>query len=125
MVEHDDEGSPEEQPQDCIQYRIEWKVTLNSRVVAKDTEQDLVQLPSFSWPRIQEEADKILRGKITRDRRVRPDDTTVVASVNDRSQRDLTKRFEGTDIDWTEIEKQLLMWAGLCRLGKTLRLQIS
>jgi hypothetical protein len=99
MVEHDDEGAPEEQPQECIQYRIEWKVTLNRRVVAKDTEQDLVQLPSFSWPRIQGEADRILRGKISRDRRVRPDDTTVVASVNDRSQRDLTKRFEGTDID--------------------------
>lgn len=125
MVEHDDEGSPEEQPQECIQYRIEWKVTLNRRVVAKDTLQDLVQLPSFCWPRIQGEADKILRGKTARDRRVRPDDTTVVASVNDRSQRYLTKRFEGTDIDWTEVERQLLMWAGLCRLGKTVQLQIS
>ncbi|CAG8010665.1 unnamed protein product [Penicillium nalgiovense] len=62
MVEHDDEGSPEEQPQERIQYRIEWKVTLNRRVVAKDTVQDLVQLPSFCWPRIQGEADKILRG---------------------------------------------------------------
>ncbi|KAJ5730154.1 uncharacterized protein N7483_004662 [Penicillium malachiteum] len=50
---------------------------------------------------------------------------TVVAFVNDRSQRDLTKRFDSTDMDWTAIEKQLLMWTTLYHLGKELRLKIS
>jgi hypothetical protein len=36
---------------------------------------------------------------------VRSDDTVA---VNERSQRDLTKHFEGTDIDWAPIEMQLL-----------------
>lgn len=125
VVEQDDEGTPSEQLPDSCQYLIEWKVTLNHRIVAKDTEQDLIQLPSVCWPQIQGKADKILRRKVARNRRVRPDDTTIVASVNDRSQRDLTKRFESTDINWTAIEKQLLMWANLSRLGKELRLQIS
>ena len=82
-------------------------------------------MPSFHWPQIQARADRILKGKITRDRRVRPDDMTVVASVNDRSQRDLTKRFDSTDMDWTAIEKQLHMWTTLYHLGKELRLKIS
>lgn len=46
-------------------------------------------------------------------------------SVNDRSQRDLIKSFEKTNVDWTVIERQLLVWGNLLRVGKELRLRIS
>lgn len=123
----DDDGTSGAQRSDRIEYTylVEWRVTLNHRVIVKDTEQDLSEPPSILWPRIEQEAIKILRSKIAHDRRVRPDDTNVVVSVNDRSQRDLIKRFESTDINWTAIEKQLRMWAELARLGKQLRLKIS
>lgn len=45
--------------------------------------------------------------------------------MNERSQHDLTKRFEGTDVDWTPIETQLLRWENLFCQGKKLRLVIS
>lgn len=115
----------DEQPPSCIHYSIEWKVTLNNRIVAKDTEQDLVLGPRAYWglflnPKLIE-----LIGKKFPRKRVKSDDTTIVVSVNQRSQRDLTRRFDQTDIDWSAIEKQLLDWGELFASGKKLRLNIS
>ena len=116
----------DEQPPSYIHYSIEWKVALNNRVVIKDTEQDLVLSPRYHWqlflkPRLE----KLLHKKFSSTRRVRSDDTNVVVSINDCSQRDLTRRFDGTDVDWPAIEKQLLLWGDLFRAGKKLRLSIS
>lgn len=119
-----DNGRTDDEQPSCLPYLIEWKVTLNKRVLAKDTEQDLVLEPSSYWQMIKQNAESVLCGKIARNRRVRSDDTTVVVSINERSKRDLTKRFERTDIDWTAINRQLLMWEKL-RQDKNLRIAIS
>ena len=48
-----------------------------------------------------------------------------MVSVNDHQHHDLTKHFKDTDVNWTAIEKQLLMWENLFLEGKKLRLSIS
>lgn len=95
----DDEGKSG----DCIiyTYLVERRVTLNHRVIKKDTERDLSEPLSVLWPIIEQEAAKILRSKVAHDCRVRLDGTNVVVSVNDRLQRDLIERFESTWINWT------------------------
>lgn len=91
--------------------------------MVKDTKQDLAHPPRSYWEQIIEEAGNTLRRKIARGRRVRLDDTDFVLSVN--SQRNIDKHYGSTNVDWNEVEKQLLEWAYLFRRGKRIRLQIS
>ena len=99
---------------------------LNKKVISRDTEEDVALTPSAYWPvNLRPKLEKLLEGKTSRAGRVRSDDTSIVVSVNDRSQRDLTKRFENLNIDWTAVEKQLLRWGELFCRGKKLRLSIT
>lgn len=115
-----------ENPPTYIHYRIEWRVTVNNREVSTDTEEDVVLAPSGFWQlSLEKKLERTLRRKAARHRWLRPDDTVIVASTSDRTKRKLTKRFEDTDINWTAIEKQLLMWTAVFSRGKDLTLKIS
>ena len=79
---------------------------MNNKIVAKDTEQDLVLAPAPYWQLyLQPKLTRLLRKKVSHNRTVRCDDTN--ATVSERSERDLTKRFDETEIEWTIIERQL------------------
>jgi hypothetical protein len=94
--------------------------------VSKDTEEDVVLAPSAFWQlSLEKKLEKDLRRKTARHRQLRPDDTVIVASTTDRTKRNLTKRFDDTDISWTPVEKQLPMWSDLLLHGKELTLKIS
>jgi hypothetical protein len=124
--EWDEENTYDEEPPSCIHYSIEWKVTVNNKPISKDTEQNLVLAPSFYWPLIlQPKLEKLLCKKVPSNKRVMPDDTSVVVSVTGRSERDLIKRFDEIEIDWPVIEKQLIAWGELVRAGKRLRVDLS
>lgn len=99
---------------------------MNNRMVSKDTEQDVVLAPATYWRLfLQSKLEKLLGKKLAKNRPVKSEDTTVVVSVTERSQRDLTKRFDDTDIDWTIVERQLVVWGELFRAGKKLRLNLA
>lgn len=126
LADWSEDRTYDERPPTCIHYSIEWKLTANGRVVAKDTEQNLVLAPSAYWEVVlRSKLDKLLRKKLPSNKAFRADDTNIVLSVTDRSERDLVKRFDELDIDWRVIEKQLEAWGHLFRAGKRLRMDIS
>jgi hypothetical protein len=49
----------------------------------------------------------------------------IVVSVTERLERDLTKRFDETEIDGSIVKKQLLAWGELFPAGKKLRVDMS
>ena len=124
--EWNEHNSYEEEVPTCIHYSIEWKVVVNNKELSKDTEQDLVVAPIAYWRMVlQPKFERLLRKKLPQNRHVRGDDTNVIVSVNYRSERDLIKRFEDIDVDWSIVEKQLIAWGDLFRSGKKLRVDLT
>jgi hypothetical protein len=101
-------------------------VTVNGKIISKDTEPDLVLAPACYWELfLQSRFDKLLRKKLPQNRSVRSDETNVVVSVTERSERDLTKRSDETEIEWTRVVRQLIVWGQYFQKGKKLRVDLS
>jgi hypothetical protein len=100
LDEWDERNSYDEDELSCLHYSIEWKVLVNNKKISNDTEQDLVLAPMAYWHEIlKPKLNRLLRRKVAQNRTIRCDDTSVVASVTDRSQRDLIKRFNDININ--------------------------
>jgi hypothetical protein len=115
--------SYDELPPSCIHYIMEWKLTLNRRLVAKQTEDDLVVAPSDFWN--EELSSKISDVVKSTGKSCEANATTIAISVNERSEHDTIKRFEKLEIDWLIVERQLQVWSYLFRIGTKLRINVS
>jgi hypothetical protein len=76
---------------------MEWKLTMNRRVAAKQTENDLVIASSDFWN--EELSSKLVDIVKSMGKSCEADATTIAISVNDRSEYDVTKRFKKLEID--------------------------
>jgi hypothetical protein len=81
-----------------ISYTIEWKMTVNNRAkTPKHTEQNIVLALAAYWQHFLQPK---LEGSVRRQNRsLKSDFTSVVVSVTQRKEPDLTKVFDKTNID--------------------------
>jgi hypothetical protein len=92
---------------------------VNNKVVSKGAEQIVVLAPVSYWQLfLQPKLETSLRIHLPHNKCVRSDDTNVVVSVTERSERDLAKRYDDAEIDWSVVEKKLVTWGELFRAGK-------
>jgi hypothetical protein len=74
----------EQPPPSSMHYIMKWKLTLNKRVVAKQTEDDLVLAPSDFWNK--ELASKIADIVKSLGKPCKANVIMIVISINDRSE---------------------------------------
>jgi hypothetical protein len=73
----------------------EWKLAMNSKAIARYTKPNLVLAPNAFWTTIlRPKLNKLSARKLPQNKFFRADNTTVVVSVTDRTDRDLIKRFD-------------------------------
>ncbi|KAK1633203.1 hypothetical protein BDP81DRAFT_495291 [Colletotrichum phormii] len=95
-------------------------------MVTKDSEQNVQVPPDVFWRTcLRAKLRDVLDRKLPSTKTFEAVDTNVVVSVTDRSQRDLVKRFDELDIDWSMLEAQLQTWSHLTSIGKSLRIDLS
>ncbi|PSN59124.1 hypothetical protein BS50DRAFT_580208 [Corynespora cassiicola Philippines] len=70
----------DEDPPSCLRCSIEWKVTLNGKLIPKDTEQDVALASRVYWK-------SFLRAKLQSPGRIFSDDTSIVASATELGTR--------------------------------------
>ncbi|KAI1012467.1 hypothetical protein LB504_013142 [Fusarium proliferatum] len=112
----------------CIHYDIEWKLQLKKGRLSKlveITEENLTLAPGAYWDKyLSVDLAATVKDKLP-EPRYESDETTVIVSVEKRSERNMRKRFDGLVVDWKTIEDKLRGWALLFREGNKLRIYIS
>ncbi|KAL7940271.1 hypothetical protein V8C42DRAFT_356363 [Trichoderma barbatum] len=93
--------------------------------VAKQTEQDLVLAPGDFWNEIlMSRLDALVR-KTQVNKPCAADVTTIVMSVTEHSERNVTKRFDEIKVDWLVVERQLQAWSYLTQNGRKLIIKVT
>lgn len=62
---------------------------------------------------------------LAKNKTVKCEDTKIVVTNTKRGDPGVTKGFDDIDIDWSVIERQLVLWGDLFRAGKKLRVNIT
>ncbi|KAK7937476.1 uncharacterized protein PG986_014344 [Apiospora aurea] len=106
-----------------IRYDVEWKITLNRRSKAEGTEQDVRLAPREFWESsLRRKLEKVAEKKFPANRSFQVEDTKMIVSVT--GKRKLKKRYDGLNIDWAVLAKQLRSWSHLLARRKQLCINI-
>jgi hypothetical protein len=99
LADWSEDRAYDEQPPTCIHYSIEWKLTFNSKGIARDTEPNLVLAPNAFWSTVlQPKLEKLLRKKLPSNKSCRADNTTVSVAGDRRDK----KRIQAQASHWVQ-----------------------
>ncbi|KAK5289759.1 hypothetical protein LTR99_011226 [Exophiala xenobiotica] len=127
LAEWDRDKIYDNSPPSYLRVTIGWKVTLNGKQFARDTEEDVVLTLASYWELIlQPKVEKVVAQKRGQKKDMALQGTSIVVSVTPlQSEPNLIKQYDGTDIDWFTIKKKLVTWGEFYRTGKNLRVDLS
>ncbi|KAK3933746.1 hypothetical protein QBC46DRAFT_454626 [Diplogelasinospora grovesii] len=116
-------------PPTCVHYSIVWKLQLKKVRATKltgDTERNLVLAPGAFWDRtLKSKLEDLLKKNTPPKKCYKPHETNIAVSTQERSETDLSMRFDEWNIVWKDIEDQLRAWSNFFRAGKKLTINIS
>ncbi|CEF85343.1 unnamed protein product [Fusarium graminearum] len=99
LTEWDPDQRYDDQPPSYIHYALEWKMTLLSLLGDVSIVQDIALAPGDFWDHtLRPELERLVE-KTRSNEPCKADATTITMSVTDRSERDITKRFDELMID--------------------------
>jgi hypothetical protein len=107
--------SDEEEPELTIPYNVEWKLSINNRRRAGQSELGIVEPPREFWRHV-------LEPKLAKEIAKKPcqaNETKIVLSTTRRSTPPITRSFEELDVDWSFVKKQLQKWKKLPNKSKS------
>lgn len=91
LADGNEDRACDERPATCSHFPFEWKLTLNSKGAARDTELNPLLAPNSFWSTVLQPRLEIFQ-KAAVEQVPQSRCTTVSAAVTDRSERDLVKR---------------------------------
>lgn len=125
MKDWNQDAAYDQMPPTHIHYRLEWKLMINRSIECKNTEDGIVLEPTSYGPHIlQPRLEALLKRKVIPPRSVQAVETDVEVKVTGRSQEDFVTQYERSNIDWLQVERQLLKCGGWFSKGKKLRVII-
>jgi hypothetical protein len=112
--------------QNCLRYSIEWKLTLNNKPIAKESEPHVVVAPDCFWRKVlQDKFDQAVRRNFSPHRQLYHKNTAVGVCVSQRSQPPLNKQYDEAEIERADIEDRLLECRPYFQKGKRMWVNIS
>lgn len=128
------EAIPDKSNPNCIYYDIEWIVvvekttpTRNTKTtISKNTDHDIVLEPrSYGTTVLVPELDEVLQRKFPLPRSGEIKDTEITVSAIGRLEVEFVREYPKTNIDWSEVWKQLLKRSDSFKKKKRLRVKVK
>jgi hypothetical protein len=106
LLERTNDHDPDNEPK--LSYSIEWRISHNGKKLPKDTESDVTCTLETYWADVMKtKVEKYAAKKLASYGKCHVEDTNVTMCVAHRSVRDLVKSYDGLNVEWRDLDRQI------------------